>query len=179
VRTGKHLAGLLLMVSCAWAAQEDAAAPEVRVVGFPWLSQVSGSCWRAELSKGEVEDRQCFKGQFDRVVRVDQTILQKSGAARSTLNADSLYAWDARKRKVRHVFWASDGSFETASGWIEGDALILYLDRETGADGEAPMRTVLRMVGADQYKASREERDGKGWREQFSFVYQRDGSASR
>jgi hypothetical protein len=177
MKTKTYLVAVLIAASCALQAQPDKAAPEVKVATFPWLSHVVGSCWRSELTKGEVEDRQCFRAQFGRVVRVEQRIDTTDGSSRSTLNADSLYAWDPRMQKVRHIFWGSDGSFETSSGWIEGDALVFYLDRETGADGKAKFRTVLRKTGADRYLASREELDGKQWRQQFSFTYERDGAA--
>lgn len=177
MKTKAGFAAIVIAVSCVVGAQQDTAAPDMKVTAFPWLSHVVGSCWRSELTKGKVEDRQCFQAQFDRVVRVDQRIDERDGKATSTLKADSLYAWDPRTRKVRHIFWASDGSFETATGWIEGDALILFLDRETGADGKASLRTVLRKTGPDRYAASREQLDGDRWREQFSFTYQRDGKA--
>ena len=170
------LACSFIMISSVLSAQTDASEPEVRVATFPWLSHVAGSCWRSELSEESV-DRQCFRTQFDRVVRVEQKIVQTDGAAKSTLDASSLYAWDSRQKKVRHVFWASDGAFETASGWAEGDALMFYLDRETGADGKASGRTVLRRTGADEYRASREKLEGDLWREQFFFTYRRDGKA--
>ena len=170
------LACAFFVMSGSLGAQVDATAPEVRVATFPWLSHVAGSCWRSELSKGQV-DRQCFQTQFDRVVRVEQKIVQTDGAKESTLDANSLYAWDPRKKKVRHVFWASDGAFETATGWAEGDALMFYLDRESGPDGKAPGRTVLRRTDADEYRASREKLEDDHWREQFSFTYKRDGSA--
>jgi len=163
---------VLLAIGFAAVAQEDASSNK-RIAALPWFSHVTGFCWRSQLSE-QTKDRQCFREQFGRVVRVGQQIAQPDGV----LNADSLYAWDPRIGKLRHVFWASDGAFESATGWIEGDALILYLDRETDARGEVPARTVLRKTGPDRYSASREGREGTRWREQFSFVYERDGRAT-
>ena len=168
------LACAFFVMSGSLGAQQDATAPEIRVARLPWLSHVAGSCWRSELEKGSI-DRQCFRAQFDRVIRVEQKIVNTKGAAQTTLDANSVYAWDPRTKKIRHVFWASDGSFETASGWVEGDALMFFLDRQTGPDGKATGRTVLRPTGANEYRASREELEGDLWREQFSFTYRRDG----
>ncbi len=173
MRVLQWTASLLAMVmSFALQAQEDSKSAEANVAALPWLSHVKGYCWRSELTQGEVHDRQCFRVQFGRVVRADQQIANLVDPE-NTMLADSLYVWDPRSKKVRHIFWGSDGSFETSSGWIEGDALIFYLDRETAASGDASARTVLRKTGADTYQARRESREGSEWREQFSFVYRR------
>lgn len=174
---------LLLGLTCGLstiAAAQDLAAPDADVRSLPWLSHVTGSCWLSELSKGKTWDRQCFRVQFDKVVRVEQVIRTvKDGAFVSTLNADSVYAWDPNRKRVRHVFWASDGSFETSAGWTEAGALMFFLDREVDANGVAPVRTVLRKAGANTYCASREKREGERWVQQFAFLYLRDGDANQ
>ena len=167
-----------LSLATVATAQEDLASPDSVLPGLPWFSHVVGSCWSSELSQGETYDRQCFGLQFDKVVRVEQAIdTWKDGRVVSTLNANSVYAWDPRTEKIRHVFWGSDGSYESATGWIEGDALILYLDREIDAEGNVPARTVLRKAGDSTYCALREKRQGSLWVKLFSFVYERDGAA--
>lgn len=146
---------------------------------MPWLSHVIGSCWRSELSKGETRDRQCFSLQFGKVVRVEQTIdTLKDEKVVATLLANSVYAWDPRMNKLRHVFWGSDGSFESATGWADGEALVLVLDRETDAKGDAPARTVFHRTGPNVYCVAREERQGNRWAPLFAFTYERDGGAS-
>jgi hypothetical protein len=179
-----RLTTLLVVLFCfAFAprtdAAQDLASPGADVRALPWLSHVTGSCWRSELSEGSTWDRQCFRVQFGKVVRVEQVIeTAKDGEVATTLNADSVYAWDPHRKRVRHVFWASDGSFETSVGWSEGDALMFFLDREVDATGVAPVRTVLRKAGANAYCASREKRQGGRWVQQFAFLYVRDGDAN-
>ncbi len=168
------LAALLASTVNPALAQQDQAAPESNPKNWPWLAQVAGSCWRGELAPGETVDTQCFSLQFGKVIRVSQSIdtYEKTRKV-STLDASSVYAWDARQKKFRHVFWASDGSFESARGGADGNALTLFLDREVGTDGTAPVRTVLRMLDVDHYKASREELREGVWKELFSFIYSR------
>lgn len=114
------MACILLLPALAAAAERDLASPNSDVPRLAWISHVAGSCWRSELAKGETYDRQCFSVQFGKVVRAEQTIESlKAGKVVSTLNASSVYAWDPRQQKIRHIFWGSDGSFESATGWIE------------------------------------------------------------
>jgi hypothetical protein len=175
--TPKILLGLaaasIFFAPCA-LAQQDQASPETDPRTWPWLAKVAGACWRSELQPGVSTDKQCFSVQFGKVVRVAQTIdTSQKGAIVATLTAESVYAWEPRQKRIRHIFWASDGAFESATGGPEGAALVLYLDREIGPDGTAPVRTVLRMVDRNRYKASREERRGGRWIELFSFFYER------
>ena len=154
---------------------KDQASPDAGLASFGWLVDLTGGCWRAEFSNGQTRDRQCFRQEFGRVLREDQTVTSlKEGRVTEVMEATSVYAWDGRKQKIRHVFWSSNGGFESSTGWREGDAVIFYLDRETDSSGEANARTVLRKTGVDGYSASREQRKGDKWAPLFSIAYQRE-----
>jgi hypothetical protein len=167
---------LVALSSPAASAQgEDPSSEATDLAVYGWFAELAGSCWRAEFPAGETRDRQCHSAQFGKVLRVDQVVeTLAEGRVVSALTASSVYAWDAPRKRIRHFFWGSDGSLETATGWLEGDDFVLVLDRELDRDGKFDLRTVLRRDGRDGFSAARERREGDGWSPLFSIGYRRE-----
>jgi hypothetical protein len=178
---GLMACSLIVLLSGAGSAQDaDASSEATDLAVYGWFADLAGSCWRAEFPGGETRDRQCHSAQFGKVLRVDQVVeTLAEGRVVSALTASSVYAWDARNKRIRHFFWGSDGSLETATGWLEGGDFVLVLDREMGPDGKYELRTVLRREGRDGFSAAREQRAGSGWSPLFSVSYQREQSGSK
>lgn len=154
---------------------QDLPSKQTDLSVFGWFGELTGACWRAEFPDGQSRDRQCYTTQFGKVIRVDQVVESlKQGTVTGTLTASSIYAWDPRRGRLRHVFWADDGSLESSSGWIEGTSLILHLDHEVDTAGNVEVRTVLRRDGPDAFTASRERKQPDGWKSIFQIRYRRD-----
>jgi hypothetical protein len=181
----KFVAGLMacslvaLSSPASLAHSEDASSEATGLAVYGWFAELAGSCWLAEFPGGETRDRQCHSAQFGKVLRVDQVVeTLVAGKLAGALTASSVYAWDARNKRIRHFFWGSDGSLETATGWVEGADFVLVLDREMDPEGKFEMRTVLRRDGRDGFSAAREQREGSGWSTLFSVSYRREQSGS-
>jgi hypothetical protein len=148
------------------AAEGDALAP------FGWLRELAGACWRGQQSDGKPTDTQCYETQYGHFLR---GTISMSGAVpdkpAAELRGDSVWAWDAARKRVTVTTWASNGTITSGEAWYEGEAVVFPVPRRDG--GEATARTRWQRIDADSFNVTRQRREGNDWLDGLTVTYRR------
>lgn len=133
---------LLLVLAAA-----SALAAEVRAELKP-LEFLVGSCWTGAFPGGNVTDTHCFEsvygGQFIR----DRHAVRGG----RPYQGETLYAWDAAKKKIVYTYWASSGGVST--GVVEPGAAgeLVFPEEHSAGKQKRALRNVWTRQGDDAYE---------------------------
>lgn len=144
---------LTLAPSLAWA--DDPLA------GFGWFRDLAGSCWEATYPDGTTRDTQCYELQYGRFIRGTIAVERASGAP---YRGDSVFAWNAKEKRMDYCFWADSGTYGNAEAYVEGKTI-----RFPAPDS----RRTWERVDKDSFRVVQEKPDGKAWKEVLTVVYKR------
>jgi len=144
----------------------DALAP------FGWLRELAGACWRGQQADGTPTDTQCYEAQYGRFLRgtIAMTI-EATGKPGAELRGDSVWVWDAERKRISLTTWASNGTVSHAEAWFEGEAVDFPVPRRDG--GESTARTRWQRIDPDSFRVTRQRRDGNDWVDVLAATYRR------
>jgi len=134
------------------------------------LQFLVGSCWTGTFPDGKKTDTHCFESVFGgHFVRDRHTV--RGGA--TPYEGETIYAWDAKQRKVVYTYWASDGGIST--GTMEPDKSEIVFPEAYASDGaRTTMKNVWVRRGEDVYDVYVAQwKDGQ-WREMWRMTMRRD-----
>jgi hypothetical protein len=162
-------------VACVLASLTGSAAAQAGadpLAPFGWLRQLAGSCWRGEYGNTRTSDTQCYAWQYDRFLRgtIELTGAQGAGGGAGELRGDSVWAWDATRKRLLLTTWANNGTLASGEAVFDGDLLRVTMQR---GDAPATFRTTWQRLDADAYLVRRERREGDAWREVLVVRYAR------
>jgi uncharacterized protein YndB with AHSA1/START domain len=100
----------MLIAALALAAAQPGQAPSDLSAPLAPLAFLVGHCWQAEVGQRRI-DTHCFESLYGgRFVRDWHRV---GGGA--TYEGETIYAWNARTRRVEYTYWASDGGVSRGS----------------------------------------------------------------
>jgi hypothetical protein len=145
---------------------------------FGWFAELAGSCWTGRYPDGKTTDTQCYATQYGQLLRGTIKLQGMHGGAEvANLEGDSVYAWDAKARKIRYSFWANDGTYGTAEAYLEGDRIVFPVSDPRDST-KVVARSVWRRIDSDSFTVTRERNVEGVWKEQFTIRYAREGAAA-
>jgi hypothetical protein len=157
------LCALTAAVLALPAPAQDAPVPE----HFRPLAFLVGSCWKGTFPNGKSTDEHCFewmlgKGRFIR----DRHVVK---GPEPDYSGETVYAYDAEKKKVVYRYFASPGFF--TEGSLEyADEGIVFPERVVAAAGVKEMRTLFQPSAAgDSYRVRSMEKTPEGWKELWTM----------
>lgn len=151
------------------AGAAGAAAVREELKPFQFLV---GSCWTGTFPDGKATDTHCFEsvygGQFIR-----DTHVVRNGP--KPYEGESIHAWDAQKKQLVYVYWATSGSisFGTSEPQPSGEIVFPQADVSSSA-GTVAIKSTWTPRGADTYEVwASQLKDGE-WKETWRMVMKRD-----
>ena len=156
---------LLSVISLAIATASSIADDEVDspVSNFGWFADRTGSCWAGRHPDGKTTDTQCYSTQYGRPLRGTIKLHgMDGGQAVASFEGDSVYAWGTKAGKIRHSFWANDGSYGTAKAHLEGDTIVFSVS-DPNDSTRVVARSVWRRIDADRFTVTRERMKDGAW----------------
>jgi len=167
-----RLACLLVVLSLAATAGVAQPPPDPELTAeFGWLGTLAGDCWRGDYASGG-GDTQCYAWQYGRYLRGTIAIdAVRKDDAPFKLNGDSVFAVDAKTRRIRYASWSDTGNLLFAEAYYDGE--LLHFPDVKSRDEEPGARSTWRRIDADSFEVTRENRDGEQWKPGFRVVYRR------
>jgi hypothetical protein len=161
---GRRIASASGAASCALLLTfaQAAHAQEPKLAELGWLRELAGHCWQGTEADGAAADTQCYTLQFGRHLRGTIEIPGAPGEP-PRLRGDSVWSWDAAKRKITVVTWASAGALGITDAEFDGDLVRFSF----GPD----VRSYWQRTASDGYVVVRERRDGEAWRAERRVNY--------
>lgn len=163
-----------LVLNLLVAVTTPAGAADLREQLHP-LQFLVGSCWTGTFPDGKSTDTHCFEAVFDgQFIRDRHTVR----GAKTPYAGETLYAWDAKQKKIVYSYWASDGAISTGFAEPGSSGEIMFPEAYAASDGELTIKNVWTRRGDDSYDVwVAENKDGE-WREMWRMTLRRDKAAA-
>jgi hypothetical protein len=164
-----RLVALVVVLGMSGASRTGAQPPVPD--HFRPLEFLAGSCWAGSFPDGKSTDEHCFEWVFDGKFIRDRHVVR----GRSQPYAgETIFAWDAKDRRVVFWYWNSRGGFST--GHVEyTDEGIVFPERHTTEKGVQEMKAVWKRAGPDAYRVHQAERAGNEWKTLWTMELKRRG----
>lgn len=126
-----------------------------------WFRDLVGSCWTGTYAGGAISDTQCYDLQYGRFMRGTIEVVQKD---RPHSRGDSVFAWNAKEKRIDYWFWADNGHYGSSEAFVEGNA-IRFQSKDT--------RRIWTRIDADSFRVVQEKQEGTAWKAVLTVVYTR------
>ncbi len=134
------------------------------------LRFLAGSCWRAEISGGDLVDVQCVEEIAGGFLRSRHAVF----GTKPEYSGETLYFVDAETETARFVYFTSLGGVSRGSVVAEGGRLVFPDQRHVARDG-AEMRLYGRLerVAADAFRSENRRWVKGAWTDAVRMTFTR------
>lgn len=152
--------GLLLA-----AASPPATGPEIPAHFQPFAFLVGGS-WVGTFPNGKTTDEHRFVWVYDGQFIRDVHVVKGDG---EPYHGESIYAWDAKNKKVIFWYWANSGGFST--GFFDVDGNKLQAREDYTGEQEMEMRSTWEKISDNQFDAHQYKLEDGEWKKIWTISY--------
>jgi hypothetical protein len=167
---------VLALLALPIAAQQKADAPQKPIAQLAWLV---GGVWKADATplngqgKMRIETRYTWSdnGTF---IRFNTHFITDRGELR---NYDGNLYWDPTKKSLAVWYMSASNAITEGPMTIDGDLWQITFEGEDFDDKPATLRVDVLRKNSNQYRWTLTEKQGEGWKQLATLVYDRNPSS--